>query len=207
MSGLSTSAVRTTVNAARRIGKLTPSSTTFLLCDVQDRFRSIIHNMETVISTSSFLMNAAKTLDVPIVATEQYPKAFGHTVSDLPMTDVPVFEKKLFSMITPEVTDHLSTLGRHNYVLFGIEAHVCVQQTCLDLLDAGHDVHVVVDGVSSGKALDREFALRRMENAGAFLTTSQSVVFGLLGSAAHPNFKEVSKLIVEQGKKVNEFDV
>ena len=67
-------AARQTVNAARNIGKLTTANTAFLLCDVQDRFRTIIHKMETVIGTSAFLMNAAKGLDIPIVATEQYPK-------------------------------------------------------------------------------------------------------------------------------------
>jgi len=122
------------------------------------------------------------------------------------MENVPVFEKKLFSMVTPEVDLHLKDLGRTHFVLFGIEGHVCVQQTCLDLLEKGHDVHVIVDGVSSGKSLDREVALRRMEMAGAYLTTSQSIIFALLGSASHPKFKEISKLIVEHGKKVNEFD-
>ena len=77
---------------------------------------------------------------------------------------IPTFEKKLFSMVTPEVTAHISALPPSpptSYVLFGIEAHVCVQQTCLDLLSEGHDVHVVVDGVSSQSPLDREVALER----------------------------------------------
>jgi nicotinamidase-related amidase len=77
---------------------------------------------------------------------------------------VPTFEKKLFSMCTPEVMSHISSLGdRTSFILFGIEAHVCVQQTALDLLEQGFDVHVVVDGVSSMSPLDREVALNRME--------------------------------------------
>lgn len=206
MSGLASNAVRTTVNVARNIGKLSPLTTTFLLCDVQERFRDIIHNSETMINTSSFLTQTARVLEIPVVATEQYPKAFGHTVKQIDVSNVKLFEKKLFSMVTDEVNAHLSTLGRHNYVLYGIETHVCVQQTALDLLEKGCSVHIVVDGVSSCSALDRQIALGRMEKAGAYLTTAQSVVFALLGGAAHPNFKEVSKMIIEHGKKKNEFE-
>ncbi len=97
-----------------------------------------------------------------------------------------IFEKKKFSMMTDEVTDYYCNTdlmkGRENVVLFGIEAHVCVQQTCLDLIEMGKDVHVVVDCVSSQQGYDREIALKRMENAGALLTTAQSLAFMLMGS-------------------------
>ena len=111
-------------------------------------------------------------------------------------------------MLTPEVSSHLASISPApptSYVLFGIEAHVCVQQTCLDLLSAGHDVHVVVDGVSSISPLDRECALERMRQSGAFLTTAQSVAFMLMKDAGHPNFKEVSKMLIEHGKGQNDF--
>jgi isochorismate hydrolase len=91
-------------------------------------------------------------------------------------------------------------------VLFGIEAHVCLQQTCLDLLENGRDVHVVVDACSSMKLYDREIALHRMQSAGAFLTTAQSAVFMLLGSADHPNFKAISTLVKEHASLPNEFE-
>lgn len=120
-----------------------------------------------------------------------------------------MFEKKKFSMITEEVESLLNTkefVERDSVVLFGIEAHVCVQQTCLDLLQMGKNVHIVVDGVSSQQPFDREIALQRMSNAGAFLTTAQSIAFMLMQSADHPEFKKVSKLTVNHMKVKNEFN-
>eukprot|EP00540_Astrosyne_radiata_P003279 CAMPEP_0116846740 /NCGR_PEP_ID=MMETSP0418-20121206/14015_1 /TAXON_ID=1158023 /ORGANISM="Astrosyne radiata, Strain 13vi08-1A" /LENGTH=111 /DNA_ID=CAMNT_0004478045 /DNA_START=206 /DNA_END=537 /DNA_ORIENTATION=+ len=109
-------------------------------------------------------------------------------------------------MITEEVSQYLATLKRSSYILFGIEAHVCVQQTALDLLEEGHDVHIIVDGVSSQQPIDRQVALSRMSQAGAYLTTAQSAAFMLMQTADHPNFKAVSKLTVEHMKKPNEFN-
>ena len=197
----------------RAVGKLSPQTSTFLLCDVQERFRPVIHNSETVIRTCRFMTSMAKELSIPLVCTQQYTKAFGPTVSDCyadptDLSSVPTFDKKLFSMMTPEVTDHVSKLDRDtkSFVLFGIEAHVCVQQTALDLLERGHDVHVIVDGVSSQRRLDRDVALRRMEGAGAYMTTAQSLAFMLVKSADHPSFRVISGLVVENMKLVNEFD-
>jgi nicotinamidase-related amidase len=210
-----------TTKVISKIGKLKPSTTTFFLCDIQDRFRPLIHNSETIISTSKYLTSVATALSIPIVATQQYTKVFGSTVVDcfeggqLGMDalmngnnghghghghgQLKIFEKKKFSMMTDEVTNYchenlnftVSENGsndsdnneiRNNVVLFGIEAHVCVQQTCLDLIEMGKDVHIVVDCVSSQQGYDREIALKRMENAGAFLTTAQSLAFMLMES-------------------------
>lgn len=168
--------------------------------------------METVINTTKFMTSVAKELSLPIVATQQYTKVFGPTIPDAfadPKdigTVVPVFEKKKFSMMTPECSDHLSSLGKTSYLLVGIEAHVCLQQTALDLLEQGHDVHIIADGVSSQQRYDREMALRRMESSGAWLTSAQSAAFMLLGSADHPNFKAVSKLVKDHMKLKNEFN-
>jgi isochorismate hydrolase len=109
-------------------------------------------------------------------------------------------------MLTEQVQEHLTSLNKSSYVLFGIEAHVCVQQTALNLLEQGHDVHIVADGVSSQQPYDREIALHRMSQAGAFLTTAQSASFMLMQSADHANFKAVSKLTVEHMKKQNQFN-
>ena len=200
-------------NSGRRlVGKLRPETTAFLLCDIQERFRPLAYKMETVINTSRYLTSVAKALEIPIVITQQYTKVFGETVKDCfadpenDMKNIPIFEKKNFSMCTKEVADHMQELDKESIVLFGIEAHVCVQQTALDLLEQGKDVHIIVDGVSSQQALDREIALQRMSQAGAFLTTAQSAAFMLMQSAEHPNFKAVSKLTVEHMKLPNEFN-
>ena len=176
------------------VGKLVPKSTAFFLCDIQERFRPLIHNSETIISTAQYLTSTASALSIPVIATQQYTKVFGPTVPecfangqdgvDELIAKGIIFEKKKFSMMTDEVMECIDQKeefkGRDSIVLFGIEAHVCVQQTCLDLLEMGKEVHVVCDGVSSQQPFDREIALKRMANAGAFLTTAQSLAFMLM---------------------------
>lgn len=114
----------------------------------------------------------------------------------------PTFPKLKFSMLTPEVRECIAAArpDATDYVLCGIEAHVCVQQTALELLEAGARVHVVVDGVSSQRKGDRNVALRLLELAGAQLTTTESIVFSLLGSAEHPAFKAVQRIIVDHNR-------
>jgi Isochorismatase family len=185
------------------------------------------------------MVNVAQILDVPIVVTQQYTKAFGPTVPEclapivlkgsssdttppvsLPTQQPPIFEKKLFSMLTPEVQTHLGMNGSsgentssstssssESFIVVGIEAHVCVQQTCLDLVERGKQVHLIVDGVSSQQVLDRSVALQRLATLpGVYLTTAQSAVFMLLHSADHKHFKTISKLTVQHMKLPNEFN-
>lgn len=208
------------VKAARSVGKLSPSTTAFFLCDIQERFRPLIYNTETIVNTAQYLTSMSKELSIPLIATQQYTKVFGNTLTDCfanGQTDIDeliqknrIFEKKKFSMMTEEVQSCLDTneefQNRNSIVLFGIEAHVCVQQTCLDLLEQGKEVHIVCDGVSSQQKYDREMALKRMESAGAFLTTAQSLAFMLMQSAEHENFKAVSKLTVNHMKLENQFN-
>jgi len=213
----------TTTIAKRAVGKLRPETTAMLLVDIQERFRPLIYHGETVVRTAQYMTSVAKALEIPVVVTQQYTKVFGETVKecfaeqeDLEATTI--YEKKLFSMCTEEVSAHLSELNRSSYIMFGIEAHVCVQQTALDLLEVslgllallpcwlfkmplftgtnerilhllihslsqkGNDVHIIVDGVSSQQPLDREVALQRLSQAGAFLTTAQSAAFMLMQS-------------------------
>jgi len=131
---------------AVKIGKLIPQRTTFFLCDIQERFRPLIYHSETIIHTARYLTSVADVLQIPIISTQQYTKVFGSTVSDCFASEeiqrnVPVFEKKKFSMLTEEVKKHYfeqqqqGDVDRTSVVLFGIEAHVCVMQTCLDLLE------------------------------------------------------------------------
>lgn len=199
-------------NSGRRlVGKLTPENTVFLLCDIQNRFRPLIWHSETVIRTARYMTSVAKALNIPVVITQQYTKVFGDTVTDCfadpnDIANYPVVEKKQFSMCVDEVNKCLNDLNRKSVVLFGIEAHVCVQQTCLDLLEEGKEVHLILDGVSSQQSYDREIAVQRMSQAGAFVTTAQSAAFMLMRSAEHEHFKAVSKLTVEHMKLPNEFN-
>jgi nicotinamidase-related amidase len=197
--------------ASRLVGKLYPEKTVMLLIDVQERFRPLIWRMETVILTTRYLTSIAKVLDIPVIGTQQYTKVFGPTIGECfasaeELEKTPIYEKKRFSACTDEVQGKINELDREAYIVMGIETHVCVQQTCLDLLEQGKDVHVIVDGVSSQQPIDRRVALERLQHAGAFLTTAQSAAFMLTHSADHPSFKAVSKLTVEHMKQPNEFN-
>jgi nicotinamidase-related amidase len=156
-----------------------------------------------------------------MICTQQYTKAFGNTVNECFATPeiresamTPhVYEKKKFSMLTEEVQERLNTVhaDRDRYILLGIEAHVCLQQTCLDLLrrtthQEAVDVYVIVDGVSSQQPYDRTIALQHMQQSGAILTTAQSLSFTLMNTAEHEQFKTISKLTVEHMKLHNEFN-
>jgi nicotinamidase-related amidase len=202
------------------IGKLCPDRTVLLICDIQERFLPLIYRSETIVNTCRYMTSVAATLGIPMICTQQYTKAFGNTVSECfasseiqSLATTPVYDKKLFSMLTPEVREKLNTLParRDTYILLGIEAHVCVQQTCLDLLELKADgepsyVHLIADGISSQQPYDREIALQRMGSAGAFTTTAQSAAFMLMQSAEHEQFKTISKLTVEHMKLANAFN-
>lgn len=173
------------------------------MCDVQDRFAPLVHRWPAVVLTCGTLSRAAGHLGAGVVLTEQYPKALGRTARDvlaaLPPGAPPAFAKTRFSMLTPEVGAHLAAAhaAYDTAVLCGIEAHVCVQQTAFDLLDAGKRVFVVADAVSSQRPGDRTVALQAMAAAGATVTTLEGALFALMRDAQHAAFKAVSRLVVE----------
>lgn len=153
---------------AKRIGRLAPASSVLFVCDVQEVFRNSIYQMPTVVHGTNSLVSAAKVLDMPIVVTTQYVARLGDTVAEINqnLEDAArkkVFDKTLFSMMTDEVVAHVENdLGQEkpkSVILCGIEGHVCVLQTCLDLLERGYDVHVVADAVSSSTSFNRDVSL------------------------------------------------
>ncbi len=172
-------------------------STAFLLCDVQGQFRPHIHGFQHVVDTSSKMIEAGKILDIPLLVTEQYPQKLGPTVPELDISHAKLIDHKTkFSMCTRKVQDYIEANSQINHlVLFGIESHVCVLQTCLELLRGEYQVYVVSDGVSSMNAKEVPIALQRMRQEGAVVTTSDSVIFELTNDAQHEKFKAISNLI------------
>ena len=169
-----------------------------VVVDIQERLAPAIHDVATVIAKSSILIQTARTFSVPVLASEQYPKGLGKTIPEL-AEHLPVgavVEKIEFSAAAnPLFGERLAATGRRDVILCGIEAHVCVLQTALDLLAQGDNVTIVADAVSSRRPVDAETALRRADNAGATIATTEMVVFEWLRRADHPDFRTISRLL------------
>ncbi|KTC75605.1 YcaC related amidohydrolase [Legionella birminghamensis] len=166
-----------------------------LLVDVQKKLAPLIEHSRAIIDRCKWLMSLAGNLSVPCLVTEQYPSGLGHTVEDLQgVGGIEVFEKVYFSCYRdPAFISTLKNLQKKQMVLIGIEAHVCVLQTAMDLNEAGYEVSVVIDAVGSRKELDRKYALKRMQQAGIQLLTSEMVFFEWVEKAGSPEFKRLSQ--------------
>ncbi|PIK44071.1 hypothetical protein BSL78_19088 [Apostichopus japonicus] len=178
-------------------GTLSVTCTAFLLCDMQEKFRPAIKHFDEILEVANRLVKTSKILDIPLIATEQYPKGLGKTVEELDIDHAKgVFEKTKFSMVIPAVEEQLSKLPTlTTVVLFGVETHVCVEQTAIDLVKRGLDVHVVADATSSRSMMDRMIAFEHLRQSGVMVTTSEAVIFQLLGDKENPKFKEVQALV------------
>uniref|UniRef100_A0A6A7FRY3 Isochorismatase domain-containing protein 2-like n=2 Tax=Hirondellea gigas TaxID=1518452 RepID=A0A6A7FRY3_9CRUS len=187
-------------SVVKQIGRLTMNNSMLFVCDIQEKFRNNIQHFDAMVENTSRLLKAFHILGMPVVCTEQYPKGLGHIVPELELEKYGIkpVAKTQFSMCVPEVVAALKKQGATNVVLCGIEGHVCVQQTTLQLLeDSGVSVHLVADAVSSRSMTDRLLALQRMRDSGAFVTTTEAVVLGLAGGSSNPNFKDLQKIIME----------
>ena len=144
-------------------------------CDIQTKFEKAIHEWPHVISTTKKMLEAAKILNIPIYYTTQLRQKLGETVEELQRSDAIMdVDKSLFSMCLPEVLTKLPP--NSSVAILGIESHICVTQTTLDLLLHGHKVYVLSDGVSSCNKEEVPIALRRLAAAGATITSSESFV-------------------------------
>ncbi|KAF9175847.1 Isochorismatase domain-containing protein 1 [Mortierella sp. AD011] len=180
----------------RNVGRVHQKSTAFFLCDIQEKFRTHIFQYPSVVATAQKMIAAHKILDIPLIVTEQNPKALGATATELDLSQAKVNAPKTkFSMFVPEIEKELQ--GIKSVVLFGIESHVCVLQTALDLLENNYDVHVLADGVSSMNSFEIEHALNRVKSAGGYVTTSESILFQIVGDSKHEKFKAISNLVKE----------
>ena len=165
---------------------LTAESTVVLLIDLQERLIPAIHDGDVVVARAVRLAEAARLLEVPIRATEQYPAGLGRTVS--PLADYPqkVLAKTAFSAPADPGFPALLPSGVSQIVVAGCEAHVCVLQTVLGLLGSGYRVAVAADAVGSRDPADREAAIARARQHGAEIVTSEMVLFEWLRDSRHP---------------------
>jgi len=149
---------------------------------------------DRALARASDLVWLARSLDMPVIASEQYPKGLGSTLDRLGIDEA--VSKTTFSALKePKFAACLTQNARHQIILTGMEAHICVAQTACDLLRAGHEVWVVADAVLSRRTLDWSLGIERMRNAGAVIVTAEAAMFELLGQAGGPIFKELSRRI------------
>lgn len=184
--------------------RLSADSTYLLIVDVQEKLFPKIREPQRLLSNIHFLLDACKVLEVPATATEQYPKGLGPTLPELAAKlPSPLPDKVAFSCCAVDsMLEQFRGSGRTTVLVSGIETHVCVMQTVLDLLALGFRVFVAVDAVGSRYATDHETALRRMEQAGAVLCSAEMAVFELTGRAGTPKFKQISQLVQERMKNL-----
>lgn len=169
-----------------------------LLIDMQERLLPAMAAPERALKQAIILAKAARVLDLPITVSEQYPKGLGHTVGPLKaeIGNTPVDEKVEFSCWkNAALRERITQQDREQVIVAGIEAHVCVLQTAIDLKAAGYAVYAVTDAMSSRSESSHEIAVARMRQADISVVTTEMVVFEALGAAGSPEFKQLSALI------------
>jgi nicotinamidase-related amidase len=179
--------------------KLSASTSQLIVIDIQPKLCGVMpaDTIGGMMQNTATLLQAVKLCEVPVIATEQYPQGLGETSPEIKLHLDPVqpIAKTAFSACDePKFNQHLYR-DRPQVVITGMEAHICVLQTALDLQAAGKQVFVVEDAIISRKESNRANAVARMRQAGCIITNTESVLFELLRHAQHPAFKTISKLI------------
>jgi len=168
-----------------------------LVIDIQDKLAPAMNNIEGVVANTSILMRAASRLKIPHLLSEQYPQGLGSTIEPLAeLSDQTPAGKVTFSCMTdPGYAARFISLERNQAVIVGVEAHVCVLQTAMDLIAADVQVFVVADATTSRTPDSHAMALHRLGGAGVEIVTTEMVLFEWLEQAGTPEFKDISKLI------------
>ncbi len=180
------------------ITKINVNDCLFCLVDVQERLYPFMENKEEIEKNLLILIKGLQLHEVPFIVNEQYKKGLGETLLSLRklVDNYPHFEKTTFSCCGNEETlEAIKNSSKKIVIVAGIETHVCVMQTCLDLLESGFQPVIVTDCVSSRKATDKDMAIQRLIQAGVIPTTYESLLFELTSSSKHPQFKDISSLV------------
>lgn len=179
--------------------RIKADQTVAIALDIQSKLMPFITgNLELELRTYK-LIQGLKTLEIPMIVTEQYPKGIGHTVESVKESlgdEYKPIEKLTFSCCgSSEFMLKINEIGRKYVIIFGIESHVCVLQTCIDLIHEGFTPVIIEDCVSSRSLNDKSIAIERMRQEGAIISTYESILFELLVISGTEEFKAISKLI------------
>ena len=178
--------------------RILKEDTIALVVDFQERLMPVMAEAEALEARTNILLKGLKVLEVPMLITQQYTKAIGMTIPSLVESagTEEYFDKISFSCMDDEaIKAAVEASGKKNVIVCGIESHICVLQTCIDLKEAGYTPILVVDCMSSRKLSDKEGAILRAQQEGILLTTTEAILFELTRKAGNPTFKEISKLI------------
>jgi nicotinamidase-related amidase len=176
--------------------RLTGQHGALLVVDMQDKLLALIAQSDRVVANTVALIRGARALDLPVWATEQYPRGLGPSAAAIAELIPERPAKTTFHCCgVPQLLEQLYGRNIRHITVAGIEAHVCVAQTALELLDLGFRVQVPADAVASRHPIDWEFALRRLERAGAVVSTTESVLFEWTERSDRPEFKAISELV------------
>ena len=178
--------------------RITKENTVGLIVDIQERLFPAMFEKETLLKNTLILIHGLIELKLPLVITQQYTKGLGETIPEIQscFSEFSYIEKRDFSCCDePVVMDKLSELGAKNIIICGIESHVCVLQTAVDLKDAGFNPIVVMDCVSSRMKENIELVKERFRYEGIMMTSYESILFEITRSSAAPEFKAISKLV------------
>lgn len=170
----------------------------FVAIDFQERLMPAMFDWENLQQTVVKLTKGIKVLDIPIIVTQQYTKGLGTTVAPIAeaLGEFKAIEKNTFSAAAqPDFVQALTQTGKKSIILCGIEAHICVQQTALDLIESGYQIFVAADCIRSRKEMDNSISQNRMTAAGAVITTYESILYELLKGAKAEGFKAISAIV------------
>lgn len=178
-------------------GLIQNTTTALIVIDFQEKLLPIVQDGEAIVANTNRLIKGAEILNIPIIITEQYPKGLGKTSAEINIpTSVLPIEKMCFSCMQSEnVLQQLKTMEIKSVILCGVETHICVLKTALEALEIGLEVHVVADAVSSRTNANKQFALERLRQSGAFIVSTEMILFQLIDAAGTDTFKSISKLI------------
>ena len=173
-----------------------------MIVDIQKKLSAVMPEkvINRLKSNADVLLTAADRLNIPVIVTMQYPKGLGDVenfVKDKLNEKSKCFEKTSFSCLGAEgLPEHLEKLNKKQIIMIGLESHICVLQSAIELTEKGYDVFVVSDAIASRKLTSYETSLTRLEQANIWLLNTESVLFEWLRNASHPEFKSLSKLIL-----------
>ena len=176
----------------------TAEDTVLIIIDIQEKLFRVIHEKERLSTNTVKLVKGVRSLDIPVIVTEQNPAGLGPTLPEIIslLPDIEPITKFDFSCCKEEAfLRKLDELKRNQLILCGIETHICVYQTALDLADMGYEVQVATDCVSSRIPANRDTSLSRIALEGIMPTTTEMILFEILGTAKHDKFKEISAII------------